>query len=102
MGSGKTTIGRLAAERLGRPFLDTDAMIEQRTGRTVRSIFAEDGEVSFRDLDSSVLADAVARHLAVRARGNVNKMIGRSAHQRHHDEPDKGGRHAERIRGLLH
>ncbi len=59
-GSGKTTIGRLAAERLGRPFLDTDAMIEQRTGRTVRSIFAEDGEVSFRDLESSVLADAVA------------------------------------------
>ena len=59
-GSGKTTIGRLAAERLGRPFLDTDAMIEQRTGRSVRAIFAEDGETAFRDLETAVLAEAVA------------------------------------------
>ena len=59
-GSGKTTVGRLAAERLGRPFLDTDAMIEQRTGRTVRAIFAEDGEPTFRDLEAQVLADALA------------------------------------------
>jgi shikimate kinase len=59
-GSGKTTIGRLAAERLGRPFLDTDAMIEQRTGRSVRAIFAEDGEPTFRDLESLVLSEALA------------------------------------------
>lgn len=59
-GSGKTTIGRLAAERLGRPFLDTDALIEERTGRTVRAIFAEDGEPAFREIEGEVLADAVA------------------------------------------
>jgi shikimate kinase len=60
-GSGKTTIGRLAAERLGRPFLDTDAGIEERTGRSVRTIFAEDGEDAFRDIESTVLRDALLR-----------------------------------------
>ena len=59
-GSGKTTIGRLAAERLGCPFLDTDALIEERTGRTVRAIFAEDGEPAFREIEGEVMADAVA------------------------------------------
>ena len=58
-GSGKTTIGRLAAERLGRPFVDTDAVIEERAGRSVRAIFAEDGESVFRDLESSVLIAAL-------------------------------------------
>lgn len=60
-GSGKTTVGRLAAERLGRPFVDTDAEIEQRTGRTVRAIFAEDGEARFRDIEAEVLADCLHR-----------------------------------------
>lgn len=58
-GSGKTTVGRLAAERLGRAFVDTDAAIEQRTGRSVRAIFAEDGEAAFRDIESQTLADAL-------------------------------------------
>ena len=58
-GSGKTTIGRLAAERLHRGFLDTDAAIEARTGRTVRAIFAEDGEPAFRDLECDVLREAL-------------------------------------------
>lgn len=61
-GSGKTTIGRLAAERLGRPFVDTDAEIEVRAGRTVRAIFAEDGEAAFRDLEADVLAECLGRH----------------------------------------
>lgn len=60
-GSGKTTVGRLAAERLGRTFLDTDAVIEEQTGRSVRAIFAEDGEDAFRDIESQVLLDALAR-----------------------------------------
>lgn len=58
-GSGKTTVGRLAADRLGRPFLDTDAVIESRTGRTVREIFAEDGEAAFRDVESAVLRECL-------------------------------------------
>ena len=81
-GSGKTTIGRLAAERLARPFVDTDAMIEQRTGRTVRSIFAEDGEVAFRDLETSVLAEAIGAtepSVIAAAGGAVVREVNREA-----------------------
>jgi shikimate kinase len=60
MGSGKTTVGRIVAERLGRPFLDSDEVIEARTGCTVREIFAVDGEAAFRRLESDVLAEALA------------------------------------------
>ncbi len=60
MGSGKSTVGRVLAERLGRPLYDSDAMIEERTGRTVREIFATDGEPVFRALETEVLADALA------------------------------------------
>jgi shikimate kinase len=60
MGSGKTTVGRRLASRLGRPFLDSDAEIESRTGRTVREIFAADGEPAFRAVEAEVLADALA------------------------------------------
>lgn len=60
MGSGKTTVGRLLAERLGRPFLDSDLEIEARTGRTVREIFESDGEDAFRKLEAEVLAEELA------------------------------------------
>lgn len=59
MGSGKTTVGRIAAERLGRPFFDSDTVIEARTGRTVRQIFADEGEDAFRTLETQVLAEAL-------------------------------------------
>lgn len=61
MGSGKTTIGRRLARRLGRPFLDTDDMVETATGRTVRDIFENDGEATFREHESRALADALHR-----------------------------------------
>lgn len=56
-GSGKSTIGSLVAERLGRPFVDADAEIERRTNKTIPQIFEEDGEAGFRDLETAVLAD---------------------------------------------
>jgi shikimate kinase len=59
MGVGKTTVGRRVAEALGRSFADSDAVIEARTGRTVREIFETDGEQAFRVLEARVLADAV-------------------------------------------
>jgi len=59
MGTGKTTVGRRVAEALGRTFADSDAVIEARTGRTVREIFETDGEQAFRVLEAGVLADAV-------------------------------------------
>lgn len=60
MGVGKSTVARIIGGRLGRPVLDTDHMIEARTGRSVRQIFTEDGEAAFRDLESAALAEALA------------------------------------------
>ena len=54
MGSGKTTVGRLLAQRLRRPFVDTDALIEERESRSIPDIFARDGEDVFRALELSV------------------------------------------------
>ena len=55
MGVGKTTVGRRIAAALDRPFRDTDAEIEKRSGRAVAAIFAEDGEPTFRALETDVL-----------------------------------------------
>lgn len=61
MGAGKTTVGRLLADRTGRPFFDSDQAIERDTGRTVAQIFADDGEAAFRSLETQVLRDMLAR-----------------------------------------
>lgn len=55
MGSGKSTVGRLLGKSLQYPLLDTDAIIEQSTKRTVSEIFAEEGEEAFRDMETDVL-----------------------------------------------
>ena len=60
MGSGKTTVGRVVAQRLRRELFDSDVMIEAREGRTVRAIFAEDGEDAFRAIETDVLVEALA------------------------------------------
>jgi len=57
MGAGKTTVGTLLAARLGLPFTDSDHVIEQRAGRSVRQIFAEDGEPAFRALEHQVITE---------------------------------------------
>jgi shikimate kinase len=60
MGSGKTTVGSALADRLGRPFFDSDEMIEARTGMTVAQIFRERGEAAFRAEEASALVEAMA------------------------------------------
>src|SRR4051794_40923509 len=56
-GSGKTTIARLLAERIGWNWTDADDVIEQRHGKTIRELFAEEGEASFRDKESKILVE---------------------------------------------
>ena len=60
MGVGKSTVGRLVAAELDRPLFDSDEMIEQRTGRTVREIWSTDGEAAFRTLETDTLLEALA------------------------------------------
>lgn len=59
-GAGKTTIGRKLARELGVELYDTDAGIEEATGRTIPEIFAEDGETEFRRIEEEVVGDALA------------------------------------------
>jgi shikimate kinase len=56
MGSGKSTVGRLVAARLDLPFLDLDAQIVERERTDIATIFAEQGEPAFRELEHDALA----------------------------------------------
>ena len=69
MGAGKSTVGRMLADRLGWEFLDLDASIEARTGMTVPQIFATHGEAHFRRLESQALAAALGRRNVILALG---------------------------------
>jgi shikimate kinase len=57
MGSGKTTVGGLLADRLQRKFIDLDAWISRESGRSVTQIFAQEGEAGFRSLETSALKE---------------------------------------------
>jgi len=69
MGVGKTTVGRLLAEKLNYRFFDTDALIERLAGQPITQIFAEAGEPEFRRLESQVLAELSAYKKLVIATG---------------------------------
>jgi len=68
-GSGKTTIGTRLAEQLGKQFVDADAELVKRAGRTISDIFATDGEAAFRTLETQVLADLGQKSALVIATG---------------------------------
>lgn len=55
MGSGKTEVGKQLAHRLGYTFIDTDVLIEERTGKSISDIFSHEGEKSFRDVETLIL-----------------------------------------------
>jgi shikimate kinase len=69
MGAGKTTVGRLLAQRWGVSFVDTDDVVEQTEGRTVSDIFVDSGEERFRALERAAVAQALAEHPGVLALG---------------------------------
>jgi len=68
-GSGKTTVAKLLARRLGWRFVDTDHEIERRAGQSVAEIFGQQGEPAFRALESEVIQDTCARSHQVIATG---------------------------------
>ncbi len=65
MGAGKSTAGKLAAERLGWPFVDVDAEVESATGMSVAELFSRSGEAAFRAEESAALERALERSPAV-------------------------------------
>lgn len=68
-GAGKTTVGRLLAGALHRPFWDTDTMVVQETKRTIEDIFSSDGEAHFRLLEREALGRSLAGAPSVIATG---------------------------------
>lgn len=72
MGCGKTTVGRLLAQALGRELVDTDEAIERREGRSISDIFAQEGEPYFRDLEAALCQELAQRDgLAVACGGGL-------------------------------
>lgn len=68
-GSGKSTIGRQLARRLGVPFADSDHVIEQRLGCSIREYFEREGEERFRDVEEAVIDELTRSHEGVLATG---------------------------------
>lgn len=86
-GSGKSTIGRQLARRLALPFLDTDQLIEQRLGCSIREYFEREGESSFRDIEQAIIDEVTLSHAGVLSTGggSVLRPANREhLHQRSH------------------
>jgi shikimate kinase len=69
MGSGKTTVGRRVAKKLGWKFIDLDAQIERREGRSIADIFQQNGEPYFRNLERLCLKELSSSRKSVIALG---------------------------------
>lgn len=69
MGSGKTTVGELLAQRLGLTHRDLDDVIVERAGKSIQQIFDDDGETAFRQLEHSVLADTLVNSKGILSTG---------------------------------
>jgi len=55
MGVGKTAVGKVLAEKLGRSFVELDSLVEQKAGKSIPDIFQQDGETAFRELEIEVI-----------------------------------------------
>ena len=68
-GGGKSTVARHLAKRLSLPLIDSDQVIEERIGESIRSFFEREGEESFRDVEQNVIADITGSFRGVLATG---------------------------------
>ena len=70
-GSGKSTVGRLLAERLARQHIDTDRLIERRLNRTISEIFEHEGEGFFREAEAAVISELPADRAVISVGGGA-------------------------------
>ena len=68
-GSGKTTVGRQLSRRLRVPFLDSDAVVEQQLGCSIREFFEREGEARFRDIEAGVINELTQKEAGVLSTG---------------------------------
>ena len=77
MGTGKTVVGKALAEKLGKKFIELDALIERKAGKTIPEIFQQDGEIAFRELEIQAASEVSQKRNAVIACGGgvvLNKI----------------------------
>lgn len=86
MGSGKSTVGRLLARALQRPFFDTDTLVELKAGKLIRQIFESEGEAGFRRLEAGAVAEVMAGENQIVATGG-----GAVLHPENRDALRRGG-----------
>jgi len=127
MGSGKSTIGRLVAARLGWPFVDVDDVIEASTGSTVSQLWEQGGEDAYRPLERAVVVDVLGAFrrsvlatpggvvldrtasdaveapdvVAVYLRAEPSTLAERIARDSGHDRPLVGDRPCEVMRAMF-
>jgi shikimate kinase len=84
-GSGKSAVGRRLAQRLLVPFIDSDQVIEDRIGCSIRDFFEREGEASFRDVEEAVIAElaAVPHGVVATGGGSVLREANRDALRAH-------------------
>ena len=80
-GSGKSTVGRHVARQIGLPFIDTDHVIEQRIGCSIRDYFETQGETAFRDVEQAVIGEVtqLEAHVVATGGGAVLREANRHA-----------------------
>lgn len=96
-GSGKSTVGRQLAKRLGRRFMDSDVVIEQRLGCSIREFFEHEGEAPFRDIEEQVIGEIcrVGEGVLSTGGGAVLRLANRQILHQHatviylHSSPDE-------------
>jgi len=72
MGTGKTAVGKRLAEKLNKEFVELDALIEQRAGKSIPEIFQQDGEVVFRELEIEVTKEVTqGKNLVIACGGGI-------------------------------
>ncbi len=68
-GTGKSSVGRIVAEKLGRRFIDVDVYVEENEGKTIKEIFAQDGEAGFREIEATAIKELCGQDNMVIATG---------------------------------